>query len=128
MFPHARANFTFAFHEGTDVLYGNTIVDDQENELKLIKYAGSAEGLEYSLPFIHQSSLVRKKAYDQYGGYSEKYKICMDYDLFARFYRGGGQSFNLSIQLLVALHMEEHHVVIHFRQLRKMYPLQRNMV
>ena len=41
---------------------------------------------------------------------------------------GGGQSFNLSIQLLVALHMEEHHVVIHFRQLRKMYPLQRNMV
>lgn len=95
--------------------------------MKLIKYAGSAEGLEYSLPFIHQSSLVRKKAYDQYGGYSEKYKICMDYDLFARFYRGG-QSFNLSIQLLVALHMEEHHVVIHFRQLRKMYPLQRNMV
>lgn len=59
--------------------------------MKLIKYAGSAEGLEYSLPFIHQSSLVRKKAYDQYGGYSEKYKICMDYDLFARFYRGGAK-------------------------------------
>ena len=127
LFPHALANLTLACHECTDVLYGNTIVDDQENELKLIKYAGSAEGLEYSLPFIHQSSLVRKKAYDQYVGYSEKYKICMDYDLFARFYRGG-QSFNLSIQLLVALHMEEHHVVIHFRQLRKMYPLQRNMV
>ena len=96
LFPHALANLTLACHECTDVLYGNTIVDDQENELKLIKYAGSAEGLEYSLPFIHQSSLVRKKAYDQYGGYSEKYKICMDYDLFARFYRGG-QSFNVSI-------------------------------
>ena len=69
LFPHALANLTLACHECTDVLYGNTIVDDQENELKLIKYAGSAEGLEYSLPFIHQSSLVRKKAYDQYGGY-----------------------------------------------------------
>ena len=91
LFPHALANLTLACHECTDVLYGNTIVDDQENELKLIKYAGSAEGLEYSLPFIHQSSLVRKKAYDQYGGYSEKYKICMDYDLFARFYRGGAK-------------------------------------
>lgn len=47
-----------------DVLYGNTIVNDEENELKLVKHVGSVEGLEYSLPFIHQSSLVRKKAYE----------------------------------------------------------------
>lgn len=91
LFPHALANLTLACHECTDVLYGNTIVNDEENKLKLIKYAGLAEGLEYSLPFIHQSSLVRKKAYEQYGGYSEKYKICMDYDFFARLYRGGAK-------------------------------------
>mgnify|MGYP002518173566 FL=1 len=91
LLPHAIANLTLACNESTDVLYGNTIVNDEENGLKLIKYAGSEEELEYSLPFIHQSSLVRKKAYEQYGGYSEKYKICMDYDLFARFYRGGGK-------------------------------------
>ena len=43
LFPHALANLTLACHECTDVLYGNTIVDDQENELKLIKYARSEE-------------------------------------------------------------------------------------
>ncbi|RHP72802.1 glycosyltransferase [Ruminococcus sp. OF02-6] len=91
LLPHAIANLILACHECTDVLYGNTIVNDEENELKLVKHAGSVEGLEYSLPFIHQSSLVSKKAYEQYGGYSEKYKICMDYDLFARFYRGGAK-------------------------------------
>lgn len=89
LMPHAIANLTLTCHECTDVLYGNTIINDEENELKLIKYAGSVKGLEYSLPFIHQSSLVKKRAYEKYGGYSEKYKICMDYDLFARFYREG---------------------------------------
>ena len=59
---------------------------------------------------------------------SEKYKICMDYDLFARFYRGRGQNFNLSIQLLVASRMVEHRVDIRFRQSRKIYPLRKNMV
>lgn len=127
LLPHAIANLILACHEEADVLYGNTIVNDEENELKLVKHAGSVEGLEYSLPFIHQSSLVRKKAYEQYGGYSEKYKICMDYDLFARFYRRG-QNFNLSIQLLVASHMVEHRVDIRFRQSRKIYPLRKSMV
>lgn len=62
LLPHAIANLILACHECTDVLYGNTIVNDEENELKLVKHAGSVEGLEYSLPFIHQSSLVSKKA------------------------------------------------------------------
>ena len=59
-------------------------------------------------------------------GASEKYKICMDYDLFARFYRGG-RNFNLSIQLLVASRMVEHRVDIRFRQSRKIYPLRKSM-
>lgn len=91
LLPHALKNLALACHDDTDVLYGNTIVNDEKNELRLIKRAGTAEGLEYSLPFIHQSSLVRKKAYEQYGGYSEEYRICMDYDLFARFYRRGAK-------------------------------------
>lgn len=88
LFPHALANLTLACNDCTDVLYGNSVVNDEKNGLKLIKRAGLEEGLEYCLPFIHQSSLVRKKAYERFGGYSEKYKICMDYDLFARFYQG----------------------------------------
>lgn len=126
LLPHALANLALACRDCTDVLYGNTIVNDEKNGLRLIKRAGSVENLEYSLPFIHQSSLVRKTAYEQYGTYSEKYKICMDYDLFAKFYRGG-QSFNLSIQSLAAFRMGEHRVDIHFRQLQKMYPLRKDM-
>lgn len=91
LLPHALSNLALACHASTDVLYGNTIVNDEKNGLKLIKRAGSVEKLEYYLPFIHQSSLVRKTAYERYGVYSEKYKICMDYDLFARFYRGGAK-------------------------------------
>lgn len=126
LLPHALANLALACRDCTDVLYGNTIVNDEKNGLRLIKRAGSVENLEYSLPFIHQSSLVRKTAYEQYGTYSEKYKICMDYDLFAKFYRGG-QSFNLSIQSLAAFRMGEHRVDIHFRRLQKMYPLRKDM-
>ena len=47
LLPHAIANLILACHECTDVLYGNTIVNDEENELKLVKHAGSVEGLEY---------------------------------------------------------------------------------
>lgn len=126
LFPHALANLTLACNDCTDVLYGNSVVNDEKNGLKLIKRAGLEEELEYCLPFIHQSSLVRKKAYERFGGYSEKYKICMDYDLFARFYQGG-QSFNMLIQLLVVLRMEEHHASIRSRQSQKMYPLRRSM-
>lgn len=32
----------------------------------------------------HQGTFVLKKVYDEIGGYSETYKIRMDYDFFAR--------------------------------------------
>lgn len=124
LLPHAIANLILACHECIDVLYGNTIVNDEENELKLVKHAGSVEGLEYSLPFIHQSSLVRKKAYERYGGYSEKYAWIM---ICLQGFIGRGQNFNLSIQLLVASRMVEHRVDIRFRQSRKIYPLRKSM-
>lgn len=125
LLPHAIANLILPCHECTDVLYGNTIVNDEENELQLLKHAGSVEGLEYSLPFIHQSSLVRKKAYEQYGEYSKNIKyvwimICLQ-DFIGR------QNFNSSMQLLVALHTVEHCVDIRFRQSRKTYPLWKSM-
>ena len=74
LLPHAIANLLLACHEEADVLYGNTIVNDEENELKLAKHAGSVEGLEYSLPFIHQSSLVRKKLMSDMEGIQKNIK------------------------------------------------------
>lgn len=71
---------------GADVIYGDTIVNDIENELRLLKHAGKPERLKYEMPFIHQSCFIRKNVYDQVGGYSENYKICMDYDMLARIF------------------------------------------
>lgn len=126
LLPHAIANLILACHECIDVLYGNTIVNDEENELKLVKHAGSVEGLEYSLPFIHQSSLVRKKLMSDMEGIQKNIKyawimICL------QGFIGRGQNFNLSIQLLVASRMVEHRVDIRFRQSRKIYPLRKSM-
>lgn len=91
LLPHALANLIFAYKNGIDVVYGNTIVNDEKNSLLLNKRAGNIEQIKYELPFIHQSSLVRKEAYEKFGLYSEKYKLCMDYELFARMSQGGAK-------------------------------------
>lgn len=71
-----------------DVIYGDTIAIDERNNLELIKKAKPLERIRYESPFIHQSCFISKEAYEKYGGYSEEYKICMDYDLLARLYYG----------------------------------------
>ncbi len=73
-----------------DVIYGDTIVQDKRNKLTIYKRAGDSETLKYEMPFIHQSSFVKKEAYDRFGGYKQDYKICMDYDMMARIYTQGG--------------------------------------
>lgn len=69
-----------------DVIYGDTIVIDEENGLKIIKKANSLERVKYEMPFIHQSCFITKQAYEKWGGYSDRYKLCMDYDMIARLY------------------------------------------
>ena len=87
LLPHAISSLILACKDETDVIYGNTIVKDEINNLIIKKIATSPEQLKYELPFIHQSSFVRKNIYQKYGLYSEKYKICMDYEFFARIYQ-----------------------------------------
>ena len=72
-----------------DVIYGDTIVIDKKNGLRMIKKGGDVERIKYEMPFIHQSCHVKKSAYDMWGGYNSEYKICMDYDLIARLYANG---------------------------------------
>lgn len=69
-----------------DVIYGDTIVIDEVNKLEILKKAEKLEKLKYEMPFIHQSCFISKRAYMKIGGYSQKYKICMDYDLLVRLY------------------------------------------
>ena len=72
-----------------DVIYGDTIVHDVDNGLTLYKHAGKPEQLKYEMPFIHQSSFIKRSVYEEYGMYSSEYKICMDYDMLARIFRKG---------------------------------------
>ena len=41
-------------------------------------------------PFIHSSAMYRRSAYDQIGGYLEKYPVSEDFSLFTRLLRVGG--------------------------------------
>jgi len=70
-----------------DVIYGDTIVIDKENELKILKKAGVIKRIKYEMPFIHQSCFIKRTAYEMVGEYDKKYKICMDYDMLARLYQ-----------------------------------------
>lgn len=72
-----------------DVIYGDTIVDDPHNGLKLYKKADNPRQLKYEMPFIHQSCFIKKEVYDRCGGYSSEYKICMDYDYLAKVFFAG---------------------------------------
>lgn len=72
-----------------DVIYGDTIALDIKNGLKLYKKAKDISQIKYDLPFIHQSCYIKKSVYNECGGYSDKYKICMDYDFLSKvFHRG----------------------------------------
>lgn len=86
---------------GADVIYGDTIVNDMENGLRLYKKAGKPEQLKYEMPFIHQSCFICKHVYDSVGGYSEEYKICMDYDMLARIYNQNYKFFNCNVTVSI---------------------------
>lgn len=111
LMPHALTNMVLAYDNNSDVIYGNTVVCDLKNKLKLLKKAGDILQLMYSMQFIHQTSLIRKKAYDKYGTYNEVHGICMDYDFLLVYIMGGSTS--LLIQFLAVLHMVEHRVNIY---------------
>ena len=76
----------------SDVVYGDSIVRDEINNLVMFKKASGAERLKYEMPFIHQSSFARKDTYDKCGDYSRDYGICMDYDMMSRIRNSGGIS------------------------------------
>ena len=69
-----------------DVIYGDTLVIDETNDLQFVKKAEELSKFKYEMPFIHQSCFIKREAYKKYGTYSQAYKICMDYDMLARLY------------------------------------------
>ena len=82
-----------------DILYGDCQIDDKQNNRIYIKEAFPLEKIWYGLPFSHQACFISKKAYDYFGMYDVKYKICMDYALIREMYAKGAKFLYMPIQI-----------------------------
>lgn len=87
---------TFA---GYDVIYGDCQIDDISNNRIYIKKAFPIDFIWYGLPFSHQACLISKNAYNKYGLYDAKYRICMDYALIRYMFSEGAKFYYLPLQI-----------------------------
>lgn len=74
--------------EGADVVYGDTIL--REQELFCYQKASPLEVIRMELPFCHQSAFTRKALFDN-NAYSLQYRICSDHRFYLQLYREGGK-------------------------------------
>lgn len=91
MYPGTAQKLAEAYEDGVDAYYGDHIVVDEENHTKCYQKARPLESIEYCLPFSHQSIYITKKCYEKFGLYSLEYKLCLDYDLILKMYKGGAK-------------------------------------
>ena len=91
MYPGTAVRLAKEYEEGIDAYYGDHIVIDAENHTKCYQKAKPLDTIKYCLPFSHQSIYISKKCYDKFGLYSLDYKLCLDYDLILKMYKGGAK-------------------------------------
>lgn len=89
MYPGTAIRLSKEFDPDVDAYYGDQIVVDEENHTKCYQKAKPLNTIKYCLPFSHQSIYISKKCYEKFGLYSLDYKICFDYDLILKMYKGG---------------------------------------
>lgn len=82
-----------------DLLYGDCQIADISNRRIYIKKAFPIDFIWYGLPFSHQACLISKNAYNKYGFYDEKYRICMDYALIRRMFAEGAKFHYIPLQI-----------------------------
>lgn len=90
--PGALEEIDKEFTEDIDILYGNAIWEDIENNYKKVKKAGTnISQLLYKMILIHPATFVKKSAYDKNGVFNLSYKFCMDKELLYRMYKAGAK-------------------------------------
>lgn len=78
--------------KSVDVLYGNTIIfNDNNKNIHVLKALKDLSHLKYSFGMSHPSTFIAKDAYTKYGVYDTSYKCAMDYDLLLKFYLNGAK-------------------------------------
>ncbi|MCH7534990.1 MAG: glycosyltransferase [Bacteroidetes bacterium] len=74
---------------GADVVYGDLVVVKPVDQNKIIRYWRSGEynrdAFRKGWMAPHMATYIKKKLYDQYGGYSPEFRISADYELMLRF-------------------------------------------
>jgi glycosyltransferase involved in cell wall biosynthesis len=80
----------FADHPDADIVYGDCItIDEQGNELhrnNMRRYSGRIAGLLLKDNFISMNTtMTRRKCFDEMGGMSGKRRVADDYDLWLKF-------------------------------------------
>lgn len=89
MYPGTAERLNREFDGIHDVYYGDHIVIDDENVSRCYKKAEDISMMDYHLPFSHQSVYITRKCYNKFGLYSLNYKLCLDYELIVKMYKGG---------------------------------------
>ncbi len=89
LLPGALEAVADAYDEATDIYRGNVLLWKEDSDTKVIEVPSmhfTFSGLDH---ISHQSTFVARKAYERFGGYDEKCRYVMDYDLLLRFERSG---------------------------------------
>lgn len=80
------------FDEDTDVVCGDCLWIDKENNLKYIRKSEfKLDQLKYRMVLMHPTCFVKKEAYNKFGLFDTSLKYAMDRDLLARFYKNGAK-------------------------------------
>lgn len=91
MYPGTAKKLAEAYEPDIDAYYGDRIVKDHISGSRCYQKAKELSYIEYCLPFSHQSVYITKRCYDKFGLYSLDYKLCLDYDLILKMYKGGAK-------------------------------------
>lgn len=84
---NAIQNIMNCFAENsTDIVYGEVKRVETDETISMTKKAGSLEDLWYSMSIWHPAVFVKKKIYQNLGGFSTEYEIAGDYEFLLRCY------------------------------------------
>jgi len=67
-----------------DILYGDLVMIDENNNYNYILKGQAPEQLRYFMAIPHPTAFIRRKVYEELGGYSLEYRIASDRDFMLR--------------------------------------------
>ena len=83
-----RKNVDYIYKNNLDFTFSDLIYVDKNNKIfrKVSSKNYSPSLLKYGIHPPHPTLFVKKNVFNKYGGYSIKYKICSDFDYFAKLF------------------------------------------